>query len=149
MTETRRAVSIPVILREFLDRERMTQGQLAVRLQVNPSQVSNWLSGKANPSLENALAIARVTGLPARQVLEAAGYAAPDDVQAPPIPPWLADLLAQLNDRELEIVGLTARGLLRLREERAQAEAQQPPAPQPPPAAEPAAPQPGRPRRRQ
>lgn len=100
-------------------REQVTQGQLAVRLRVNPSQVSNWISGKARPSLENALAIARITGRPPRQVLEAAGYEAPDDVPAPAVPPWLAELLEQLTEAELEIVGATARGLLRLREERA------------------------------
>lgn len=113
-------LSIPDILRDYLARERLTQGQLAVKLRVNPSQVSSWITGKARSSLENARAISRVTGRPLNEVLQAAGFpplAAPEPAPAP-VPTWIAETLSQLDEFELRVVDATARGLLRVREER-------------------------------
>jgi transcriptional regulator with XRE-family HTH domain len=109
-------VTYPIadLLRDYLARERITQGQLAVMLGVNPSQVSNWLNGRARPSHANAVEIARVLGLPLRDVLEAAGYKAPDDLPNPTVPPWLTEILVQLDREQLRIVGQLAKGLLRM-----------------------------------
>lgn len=112
------ALSIPDILREYIDRARLTQGQVAVKARVNPSQVSHWMTGKARPSVENAVAIADMTGRTRREVLEAAGYPADADVPAPDLPAWVTETLAQLDEFELRVVETTARGLLRVREER-------------------------------
>ena len=112
-------LTIPDILREALRRDGLTQGQLAVKIGVNPSQVSTWLSGQARPSIENVASIARATGRTEGQVREAAGYPTFESPAGPDVPPWVAETLSQLDEFELRVVEETARGLLRLREEKA------------------------------
>lgn len=40
----------------------MTQLELAKRMDVAPARISDWVNGKAIPSLPSALAISRATG---------------------------------------------------------------------------------------
>lgn len=112
-------LTIPDILRDVLRRDGLTQGQLAVKVGVNPSQISTWLAGQARPSIENIVAIAKASGRSEAQVREAAGYPVTPASDGPEIPPWVAETLVKLNEYELRVVDDTARGLLRLREERA------------------------------
>ncbi len=121
-------LTIPDILRDYLTRERLTQGQLAVKLRVNPSQVSSWITGKARPEFENARAIARATGRPLNEVLDAAGFPPVEEAEAPAVPTWIAETLSKLDEFELRVVDATARGLLRVREEKEQYGDQEPPA---------------------
>jgi DNA-binding XRE family transcriptional regulator len=128
------------------------QSKLAAYLGTRPSTVNAWFTRGAVPSVVLCHRLAKVLRVPVDDVLRAAGHPVSEPAEtSSSLPSWLPSmlpLLEQLTDSEAMVLAETARGLLRLREERARYEAQQPPAPQPPPAAEPAAPQPGRHRRR-
>ena len=52
-------------LREWRDRARKTQAQVAEFLEVDKSFVSYLESGTHRPSLENAFRLQRLTGIPA------------------------------------------------------------------------------------
>lgn len=54
----------PDLLRRRLEVLGWTQAELASRLGVTPGPVSRWLSGERAPTLEMALRIARVAGVP-------------------------------------------------------------------------------------
>jgi transcriptional regulator with XRE-family HTH domain len=109
-------VTYPIadLLRAYLARERITQRQLARAMKVNASQVSNWISGASRPSYENAVKLSEVLGLPLHDVLRAAGYAVPDEPPPKEVPPWLTEMLVQLDNEQLKIVGDLAQGLLRM-----------------------------------
>lgn len=48
-------------LRSYLTDREMSAGDFAADIGVHPSIVYRWLAGDAKPSIENALAIDRVT----------------------------------------------------------------------------------------
>ena len=49
-------------LADWLHQERLTQLEFARRMEVAPARISDWVNGKAIPSLPSALAISRATG---------------------------------------------------------------------------------------
>ena len=49
----------------------MTQTQLAARLHVTDKAVSKWERGEADPSTANLLALGRLYGVPAEELLRA------------------------------------------------------------------------------
>lgn len=53
-------------LRDYLERTGETQEALAERLSVTPMAVSHWVNGKSKPSLQMALKIEAITGVPCR-----------------------------------------------------------------------------------
>lgn len=56
-------------LKAALKRVGMSQAELAKRLGVQPSAVSNWCSGYAKPSLGHALAIAEALNMTLSEIL--------------------------------------------------------------------------------
>jgi transcriptional regulator with XRE-family HTH domain len=50
------------LLSDLLDRRKMTQQQLAERVGMSKQQINNYISGRTNMSLANAMAIAKALG---------------------------------------------------------------------------------------
>lgn len=111
------------LLRDYMATRELSQSALAKELGVSTGIVSQWMTG-AFPEHRSALRVARRTGLPERQVLEAAGLTVPPSASdKPTYPEFLTEHLDRLNQAELAAVAVTARELLRLREEKSPYEA--------------------------
>ena len=54
-----------VILKEFLSENGLTQADFAKKIGIRPSQVSEWMSGKAKPGYDNLKAMCVAFGVPA------------------------------------------------------------------------------------
>lgn len=50
-------------LREYLDNNKLTQRELAEKLDITEAAVSRYVTGTRIPSLETVIRIARVTGI--------------------------------------------------------------------------------------
>jgi transcriptional regulator with XRE-family HTH domain len=66
-------MDIPALIPEAMAILKVDQAALARRLGVGQPTVSRWLSGAAKPDYESCLRLAQITGLPAADVLRAAG----------------------------------------------------------------------------
>ena len=53
------------ILNEFLNENKLSRSEFARRIGVRPSQVSEWLGGKAKPGYDNLRAMAVAFGISA------------------------------------------------------------------------------------
>ena len=58
-------MEFPAILSEFLKENNLTRTELAARIGVKPSQVSEWLKGKAKPGYDNLRQMALAFGISA------------------------------------------------------------------------------------
>lgn len=56
-------------LRRFLEQRELTQEAFADQVGVTQGQVSNWLTGKKRPSLDNLLSIASITKIPIEKLI--------------------------------------------------------------------------------
>lgn len=104
----------------------LSQSALARELGISSGVMSQWFHG-AMPELRSALKVAQLTGLPERQVLEAAGLTVQAAATQNSYPAFATEFLDQLDPAEWAVIAETARGLLRLREERLTAAAPSPP----------------------
>ena len=66
-------MDIRELVLEALRTLEIDQAGLAKRLGRSQATVSRWVSGDATPDYESCLRLARIIGMPARRVLEAAG----------------------------------------------------------------------------
>lgn len=108
------------LLREAMARNGLDQQALAAALGADPSAVSRWLrGGRPRPGVAERLA--RLAGVESTYALHVMGYL-PAPVDTPPgprpLPETLLATLRALSPGELDVVHETARGLLRVREER-------------------------------
>lgn len=125
--------TIPELLSEALARRKLSERALSQYLGVSSNAVNAWRRGLRTPDPESCQRIASYLGLPLEDVLRAAGHPAPAS-EPTPDPPWLSSLVAEmrsirLTPEEAEVLGVTLRGLLALRQEREHAAAQAPAAP--------------------
>lgn len=67
--KTRQAKNLGQVLKEHRVRCRMTQEFVAESLGVSRQAVSKWESGKSDPSTTNLMALARLYGVPAEDLL--------------------------------------------------------------------------------
>lgn len=114
------------------------QSRLAEAMKTTPSTVNSWFTRGALPGRDTLGPLAEALRVSISDVRRAAGYPESEEAPAPDVPAWLTAVLAELDDYEQSVVGETARGLLRLREERARYGTPPPPAdreetPPPPP----------------
>ena len=58
-------MEFPAILSEFLKENNLTRTEFAARIGVKPSQVSEWLKGKAKPGYDNLRQMALAFGISA------------------------------------------------------------------------------------
>ena len=58
-------MEFPAILSEFLKENNLTRTAFAARIGVKPSQVSEWLKGKAKPGYDNLRQMALAFGISA------------------------------------------------------------------------------------
>lgn len=73
-------------LRQLLDRSQMNQSDLARKLDVTPSSVNNWLSGKSKPRLGKLNQLADLFGVPVSDLLgEGASAPRPSDFVTLPV----------------------------------------------------------------
>ena len=56
-------MEFPAILSEFLKENNLTRTEFAARIGVKPSQVSEWLKGKAKPGYDNLKQMAVAFGI--------------------------------------------------------------------------------------
>lgn len=61
--------SVAKLIELYLQEKRMTQKQLAIAIGVSPSRINDFVSGRANPSLQTAGQLCRVLGIPATAML--------------------------------------------------------------------------------
>ena len=102
-----------------LKRREWSRSYLAATMGKRAQTVYSWFNDGRVPSTELCRELARVLKIPPELVLVKAGHLAPDtEITTPPVPGWLTDLLEQLTDDELTVVGATARGLLEVRQEK-------------------------------
>ena len=57
-------------MKELRERRGLTQAQIADQLNVDKSSVSKWESGTADPSTSNLLALAKLFGVSAEELLK-------------------------------------------------------------------------------
>ncbi len=62
-------MDIKTVLNKIMYENRLNQTQLANKLKIKPSQVSEWISGKAKPGYENLKAICKEFNLDANILL--------------------------------------------------------------------------------
>ena len=62
-------MDIKSVLEKVMYDNRINKSQLASRLGIKPSQVSEWISGKAKPGFENLKAICKEFNLDANVLL--------------------------------------------------------------------------------
>ena len=114
-------------LGQELSRRGSNRAKLAAGIDSKPQTISAWFNEGRIPSPEFCRRVARYLHVPEESVLRIAGHLSADDApEEPSLPAWLESLLTELDDFELHVVEDTARGLLRLREERARYEANPP-----------------------
>lgn len=119
------AVATMTRFAEWLDARMQERGinrnQLAAYMERPSQTVYSWFNDDRIPGSDYCLAIARVLHLDPMIVLREAGHLPPaeEPEPQPEIPAWLTSVLEELDETELRVVDATARGLLRLREERA------------------------------
>ncbi len=104
---------------EWLAREMAARGyqpdnrsQWATYLGTPYPTLSAWFNRGGRPSTEACEKIAARLSLPMATVLRMAGHPAPRERGTVPpasVPPWLADLIAGLDDAEQRMLGVTAR----------------------------------------
>ncbi len=58
-------MEFPAILSEFLKENNLTRTEFAARIGVKPSQVSEWLKGKAKPGYDNLRQMSLAFGISA------------------------------------------------------------------------------------
>jgi transcriptional regulator with XRE-family HTH domain len=57
------------LIRQFLERQKLTQEEFADQIGVSQGVVSHWLSGKKRPSLDNLLSISAITSTPIEKLI--------------------------------------------------------------------------------
>lgn len=87
-------MTFPEILQEILEYENCTQTDLAKKIKVKPSQISEWLKGKANPGYETLKNIALMLNLSTDYLL-----GLEDDFDAP-----TATMEESLTRKERELI---------------------------------------------
>lgn len=102
------------LLQSYMDLRGLSQRALARELEVSSGIVSQWMTGTL-PEHRSALKVARRTGLPERQVLEAAELSTASATETSTYPEFLTELLDLLTPAEIAVVAQQARGLLQLR----------------------------------
>ncbi|HAA28447.1 MAG TPA: XRE family transcriptional regulator [Cyanobacteria bacterium UBA8553] len=60
-------------LRQLRERHQLTQFQLSIQIGVSERRLSDWENGKAKPSLENAVALARAYQVSLKVICQACG----------------------------------------------------------------------------
>lgn len=107
------------LLREAMARHGLDQKGLAEALGADASAVTRWLRG-GRPRPEAAEKLATLAGVDLAYALRVMGYLSlpvPEPVRRA-LPETLLATLSELTPSELDVVHETARGLLRVREER-------------------------------
>lgn len=105
------------------------KSKLSVYAGLHQATVSAWFSRNSRPSYDKLVQLAPALGVPLAELLEAAAYpiTAADQEPEPDedvrVPTWLMNVIRELDAAEMKTLRYsvegTARGLLRLREERA------------------------------
>jgi len=97
-----------------LDVRGWSQRELSRRSGVSPTQISDIISGKANPGADSSIAIARALSKPPEDILRLAGI-------LPPLPPPVENdqeaitLFRQLDQGTRHVILATMRNLLGIR----------------------------------
>jgi transcriptional regulator with XRE-family HTH domain len=94
-------MNIRELVLEALHTLETDQAGLAKRLGRSQATVSRWLSGDSTPDYESCLRLARIIGVPAHQVLQAAAYdtsLVADTPPSRPDPRW-ANFVAEIEAR--------------------------------------------------
>lgn len=109
------------LLRSAMIRNRFNQKELAAAIGVTGTAVTEWLRYGRQPQPRYAARIAELAGVELSYALRVMGHIDRDFAQETPpevLPETLLATLRELSPGELEVVHETARGLLRVREER-------------------------------
>ena len=61
--------SISELIELYLEEKEMTQKQLAIQIGISPSRVSDYISGRAEPTLKNAAMLCNVLNIPPSAML--------------------------------------------------------------------------------
>jgi transcriptional regulator with XRE-family HTH domain len=57
------------LIRQFLERKKLTQEEFAEQVGVSQGVISHWLSSKKRPSLDNLLSMSAVTSIPIEKLI--------------------------------------------------------------------------------
>ncbi len=82
--QDRYAFVVGVILREFRDRAKISQGDLAARVGATQPTLSRWERGETCPTLSEARRVAEALGVPLARIVSIAEVALQTDVSAMP-----------------------------------------------------------------
>lgn len=90
-------------------KERITEvgtnaRQLAIATRINPSSISNWISGKRVPSMESCYLLADALTLDVDEVLSRAGHRQPLEGSGNPARQEVHRLVDQLPDESIEAI---------------------------------------------
>lgn len=115
--------TIPTLLADIIRRRGISERQLAAYMGVSPAAMNRWIKGQGTPDPTYCWKIAELAGLPIEHVMRIAGHLPQEDERSAPDPPWLSALISeiralQVTPEEAQILDVTLRGLLALREER-------------------------------
>lgn len=119
-------MTIAELLSAIAARRGVSERQLAAYMGVSTTAMNRWIHGQGTPDPVYCWRIADLSGRPVEEVMRIAGHLPPEGADAAAQdPPWLTRLITemralQVTPDEAQVLDVTVRGLLALREEKAQ-----------------------------